>query len=82
MAAASHCSEFVREGVLVAGGAAGGFVMEATPDFGIYHARDTDVFLDTTLIAKLLRPQLALLPIGAVTRWGPVVPPRQSGSSA
>jgi L-ascorbate metabolism protein UlaG (beta-lactamase superfamily) len=72
MTAASHCSEFMHEGALVPGGAAAGFVLEAARDFNLYHAGDTDVFMDMTLIAKLYAPKVALLPIGGRFTMGPL----------
>jgi len=71
MTAASHCSEITHEGDLVPGGAAAGYVVEVADDFNIYHAGDTDVFLDMQLIAKLLRPRMALLPVGGRYTMGP-----------
>jgi L-ascorbate metabolism protein UlaG (beta-lactamase superfamily) len=47
-----------------------GFVVEAD-GFRIYHAGDTAVFSDMALIGELLKPDLALLPIGDFYTMGP-----------
>ena len=41
-----------------------GFVIELENGFRVYHAGDTDVFGDMTLIRDRFRPDVALLPIG------------------
>lgn len=48
----------------VSGGTAVGYVMQFESRFTIYHAGDTDVFGDMTLIHKFFKPDLALVPIG------------------
>lgn len=53
------------------GGEAAGFVLEFSNDFKLYHAGDTCVFGDMALIAKLLAPDWALLPIGDYYTMGP-----------
>ncbi|MGH9441154.1 MAG: metal-dependent hydrolase [Thermoanaerobaculia bacterium] len=47
-----------------------GFVVEVD-SFRIYHAGDTAVFSDMALIGELLRPDVALLPIGDFYTMGP-----------
>lgn len=47
-----------------------GYVVEVG-GFRIYHAGDTAVFSDMALIAELLRPDVALLPIGDFYTMGP-----------
>lgn len=47
-----------------------GYVVEVD-GFRIYHAGDTAVFSDMALIGELLRPDLALLPIGDFYTMGP-----------
>ena len=47
-----------------------GYVIEVD-GFRIYHAGDTAVFSDMALIAELLRPDVALLPIGDFYTMGP-----------
>jgi L-ascorbate metabolism protein UlaG (beta-lactamase superfamily) len=56
---------------MIYGGAAAGFVVEFENGFKIYHAGDTAVFGDMALIAKLLAPDIALLPIGDHYTMGP-----------
>jgi L-ascorbate metabolism protein UlaG (beta-lactamase superfamily) len=53
------------------GGSAAGFVIEFEDGFKLYHAGDTAVFSDMALIAKLLQPDVALLPIGDHYTMGP-----------
>jgi L-ascorbate metabolism protein UlaG (beta-lactamase superfamily) len=47
-----------------AAGEPAGFVIELANGYRIYHAGDTNVFGDMSLIGELYRPDLALLPIG------------------
>ena len=56
---------------IVYGGEAAGYVIELPDGFSIYHAGDTAVFSDMALIGKLLKPDLALLPIGDHYTMGP-----------
>lgn len=56
---------------LVYGGEAAGYVIELPDGFSIYHAGDTAVFSDMALIGKLLRPDVAILPIGDHFTMGP-----------
>lgn len=58
------------EGVIY-GGEPAGYVIEFEDGFKIYHAGDTCVFSDMALIAKLLEPDIALLPIGDHFTMGP-----------
>jgi L-ascorbate metabolism protein UlaG (beta-lactamase superfamily) len=51
------------EGPMYAG-CANGFVLRAPGLATLYHAGDTDVFTDMQIIAKLLEPKIAILPIG------------------
>jgi L-ascorbate metabolism protein UlaG (beta-lactamase superfamily) len=48
-----------------------GFVVEMENGFRVYHAGDTNVFSDMALIGELLRPDIALLPIGGHYTMGP-----------
>jgi L-ascorbate metabolism protein UlaG (beta-lactamase superfamily) len=54
------------------GGSAAGFVVELEDGFRIYHAGDTAVFGDMQLIGRLLKPDIALLPIGDHFTMGPM----------
>lgn len=53
------------------GGEAAGYVLEFEDGFKLYHAGDTAVFSDMALIGKLLKPDVALLPIGDWYTMGP-----------
>jgi L-ascorbate metabolism protein UlaG (beta-lactamase superfamily) len=48
----------------VYGGSPNGVVVSAKGVATVYHAGDTDVFTDMTLIAHLFEPKIAILPIG------------------
>jgi L-ascorbate metabolism protein UlaG (beta-lactamase superfamily) len=56
---------------IIYGGEAAGYVVELEGGFKLYHAGDTAVFSDMALIGKLLRPDIALLPIGDHYTMGP-----------
>ncbi|HEY7875130.1 MAG TPA: metal-dependent hydrolase [Actinomycetota bacterium] len=56
---------------VIYGGEAAGYVVEFENGFKLYHAGDTAVFSDMTLIGKLLRPDWAMLPIGDHYTMGP-----------
>ena len=56
---------------IVYGGEAAGYVIEFENGYKAYHAGDTAVFSDMALIGKLLRPDIALLPIGDHYTMGP-----------
>jgi len=64
MVEAVHSSGITDGGETVYGGVAGGFVIRFANDFTLYHAGDTDVFLGMSLIRDLLKPDVAMLPIG------------------
>jgi L-ascorbate metabolism protein UlaG (beta-lactamase superfamily) len=53
------------------GGEAAGFVLEFEDGFRLYHAGDTCVFGDMALIGRLLKPDIAMLPIGDHYTMGP-----------
>lgn len=52
-------------------GVAAGFVLRTADGAVIYHAGDTDVFGDMSLIRELYKPRVALLPIGGHFTMGP-----------
>ena len=60
------------------GGEAVGYVVTLDEGFAFYHAGDTAVFSDMSLIAELYRPTLALLPVG--DRF--VMSPREAARAA
>jgi L-ascorbate metabolism protein UlaG (beta-lactamase superfamily) len=68
MVKAEHSADVVGEEI-VSGGKAVGFVIE--DDMTIYHAGDTDVFMDMVLIRELYSPNVALLPIGGFYTMDP-----------
>ena len=57
--------------VIVYGGEPCGYVVTLEDGFRIYHAGDTNVFGDMTIIGELYRPDLALLPIGGLYTMSP-----------
>jgi len=72
MVAADHSSGASpgdREAIY--GGEACGYVLTFEDGFRIYHAGDTNVFGDMSLIGELYAPDLALLPIGGFYTMGP-----------
>jgi L-ascorbate metabolism protein UlaG (beta-lactamase superfamily) len=56
---------------IIYGGEACGYVIELPDGYSIYFAGDTAVFSDMALIGKLLRPDIAVLPIGDHYTMGP-----------
>ncbi len=62
MVKAVHSADVVDGGITSAGDPAG-FVVKMD-GVTVYHAGDTDVFMDMQLIGELYRPKVALLPIG------------------
>lgn len=52
-------------------GVAAGFVLTVTDGPVLYHAGDTAVFGDMTLIQELYQPEVAMLPIGGHFTMGP-----------
>lgn len=56
---------------IIYGGEAAGYVLELEDGFKLYHAGDTAIFSDMALIAKLLQPDVAILPIGDHYTMGP-----------
>lgn len=61
---AYHSSAIDTPGGLVYAGMPNGVVVAAEGVATLYHAGDTDVFSDMSLIAKLFAPKICLLPIG------------------
>jgi L-ascorbate metabolism protein UlaG (beta-lactamase superfamily) len=56
---------------LVYGGEACGYVVEFANGVKIYHAGDTNVFGDMTIIRELYAPEIAMIPIGDHYTMGP-----------
>lgn len=65
MVHADHSSGIsAADGTTVYGGEAAGFVVTLENGLSIYHAGDTNVFSDMSIIHDLYAPDIALLPIG------------------
>jgi L-ascorbate metabolism protein UlaG (beta-lactamase superfamily) len=71
MVHATHSSGIEDGGQVLYGGEACGFVFTLEDGTRIYHAGDTGVHADMTLIAELYQPEIALLPIGDLFTMGP-----------
>ena len=69
--AVHSCGITEDDGSVVYGGEAAGYVIEFGNGFKLYHAGDTAVFSDMSLIGRLLEPDIALLPIGDHYTMGP-----------
>ncbi len=61
---AIHTSSIEVDGKLLYGDVASGYVVRLPTGYTFYHAGDTALFSDMSLIAELYRPLLAFLPIG------------------
>jgi L-ascorbate metabolism protein UlaG (beta-lactamase superfamily) len=61
---ATHSASADDGGVSIYGGEPAGYVIELEDGFRFYHAGDTWVMMDMDLIGKLMKPQVAFLPIG------------------
>jgi L-ascorbate metabolism protein UlaG (beta-lactamase superfamily) len=68
---AVHSSGISGDDGIVPGGEAAGWVLAVPGGPTIYHAGDTTVFGDMSLIGELWSPDLALLPIGGHYTMGP-----------
>lgn len=71
MVPAVHSSGISTDAGIVDGGSAVGFVLEVPGGSVVYHAGDTDLFGDMTLIGERHDIDLALLPIGGHFTMGP-----------
>jgi L-ascorbate metabolism protein UlaG (beta-lactamase superfamily) len=71
MVHADHSCGIQDGNELVYGGEACGFVVEFSNGLKIYHAGDTNVFGDMTIIHELYAPDIAMLPIGDHFTMGP-----------
>ena len=49
---------------LVYGGIASGLILKFNDDFSVYHAGDTSIFGDMSLISDIYKPNLCMIPIG------------------
>lgn len=68
---ASHSSGISGEEGIVPGGEAAGWVLELPNGPTLYHAGDTGLFGDMSLIGEMFDPDLAILPIGGHFTMGP-----------
>jgi len=70
MVHAEHSSEVLysdpetKKKTVLPGGEPAGYIIELKNGFTIYHAGDTDVFVDMVFIGAFYKPDLTLLPIG------------------
>jgi L-ascorbate metabolism protein UlaG (beta-lactamase superfamily) len=71
MTHAFHSNSIDENGVRHYGGEPAGYVIRMPGGFTIYHAGDTALFGDMTLIMELYKPDLAMLPIGDRFTMGP-----------
>ncbi|HXK62165.1 MAG TPA: metal-dependent hydrolase [Acidobacteriota bacterium] len=65
------CGILEEDGSIIYGGEAAGFVVEFDNAFRVYHAGDTCVFGDMSIIAELFKPDVVLLPIGDLFTMDP-----------
>jgi L-ascorbate metabolism protein UlaG (beta-lactamase superfamily) len=68
---AIHSSTATEGDQVIPTGLAVGWVIRFPDGFTVYHAGDTDVFEGMSLIGRLYRPNVALLPIGSHYTMGP-----------
>jgi len=68
---AIHSSGFSEKNKTEYAGTPLGFIIEENGSPTVYHAGDTDVFNDMSLIKELYQPEVALLPIGGVFTMKP-----------
>ncbi len=68
MVNAVHSADVVGNEIL-SGGKAVGYIVE--DGISVYHAGDTDVFMDMALIGEIYKPKVALLPIGGFYTMSP-----------
>jgi L-ascorbate metabolism protein UlaG (beta-lactamase superfamily) len=72
MVQANHSSGIEDGGQVIYGGDPCGYVITFENGLKIYHAGDTNVFGDMSIIRDLYRPDLAMLPIGDLFTMGPM----------
>jgi L-ascorbate metabolism protein UlaG (beta-lactamase superfamily) len=71
MVDATHSSGIETGESILPGGDPAGFVVEFENGFTVYHAGDTGVFGDMSIIAELYEPDLVILPVGGFYTMGP-----------
>jgi L-ascorbate metabolism protein UlaG (beta-lactamase superfamily) len=72
MTQAEHSGAMEPGGELQIGGDPAGYVIRFENGFAVYHAGDTGVFGDMSIISKLYKPDLVILPIGGYFTMGPI----------
>ncbi|WP_429951675.1 metal-dependent hydrolase [Enterococcus sp. AZ101] len=68
---ADHSGAYVDGDSILYGGEPMGYVIKFEDGLVVYHAGDTNIFSDMTLIKELYKPTIALLPIGDVYTMSP-----------
>ena len=71
MTQAQHSSSILEDGKIIYAGEPAGLVVRQPDGRAFYHAGDTNVFSDMSLIRRLYEPELAMLPIGDLFTMGP-----------
>ena len=71
MVQAVHSSSIQTNNSIIYGGDPAGFVVRLEDGRAIYHAGDTGLFYDLSLIGELYHPDVAMLPIGDHYVMGP-----------
>ncbi len=71
MVQAVHSSSIQEDDNIIYGGDPAGFVIRLEDGRTVYHAGDTGLFYDLTLIGELYQPEVAMLPIGDHYVMGP-----------
>jgi L-ascorbate metabolism protein UlaG (beta-lactamase superfamily) len=71
MVHADHSCGIEDDGQIIYGGEPCGYVIEFENGMKIYHAGDTNVFGDMSIIHELYNPELVMLPIGDLFTMGP-----------
>ncbi|MBI1356875.1 MAG: metal-dependent hydrolase [Acidobacteria bacterium] len=71
MTHAQHSSMIQDGDQMIYGGEPAGFVVKVPDGRSLYHAGDTNVFSDMSLIRRLYAPELAMLPIGDLFTMDP-----------
>jgi L-ascorbate metabolism protein UlaG (beta-lactamase superfamily) len=71
MVPAIHSSSIEENNEIIYGGEPCGFVVKLPDGKTLYHAGDTALFGDMSLISRLYKPQIVMLPIGGHYVMGP-----------
>jgi L-ascorbate metabolism protein UlaG (beta-lactamase superfamily) len=71
MVHADHSCGIEDDGQIIYGGEACGYVIQFENNLKIYHAGDTNVFGDMSIIHDLYAPDIAMIPIGDHYTMGP-----------